>query len=264
MKHLALFPLLAGVLMAEEPKVEILGQSGKLPPPPMAPMFYATAGQPLQLNLRVVAPAGTSVDLYALCRYLTQGLQAPLPKALPLAEQLRFEDSQPKLVTVTIPTPKHLKGPALLRYDLQTTSTERAHIHSYFHVRVSPPAEKAALTQSLKTALGKSGRRLALYGESPRLRQLFESYGIEFHDLGTLRPATFPKDGLTVSEDPPPPRGGKAVHGRLLLFYPAPERPLPGIYQAATPEGRVTVVTLPVWNDSPPSLLFEILCEELL
>jgi hypothetical protein len=261
MKRFFFLPLLVGATLAEVPRVEVIGLAGEPALRPPAPIFYITAGRPLRLNLIVEAPLGSSVDLSASARYLTQGHQAALPKAFPLANQLRFEDTTRQVVAVEIPTPR-LTGPAVMRYDLHTAPPGNAEVPPHFHVRITPPAEQAVLTRSLNAALEKSGRRLAVYGESPRLRRLFEAYGIEFQDLGTLRPSALPKASLTVSEDAPP--RGEAVRGRLVLFHQAPERPLPGIYQQATTEGRVTIVTLPVWTNQPPSLLIEILCEELL
>jgi len=117
---------------------------------------------------------------------------------------------------------------------------------------VAYPREEDGSWKKLFAAIEKEqGLRLALFGESPRLRAFLRSEAVAFHDEGAEAPSNFEKDQLYLAEMTPE-EASKLVNdvpaGHMILFVNE-QSVQAGVYTITSLRGVVTKVTLPLLND---------------
>lgn len=197
--------------------------------------------------LRVGAQAGRTV-VYDLFQMGGSGLAAPLvtrqhAATLPEGrEGIAFAE-------VRVPVPK-VKRPTrmVVQFSLNALPLFQKSASDRAWLTVFPHPLPGEWRDALAAAGDRSGRRLAVFGESSHVRAFFGKHDIAFHDLGSDFPETFPSDAVTVGEVAPDvweTRRPTPGSGRQLIFVEDPFVP-PGVYEFQAPGGALTKVTLPI------------------
>lgn len=203
-----------------------------------APEIAVFGGDEAALRLRVESPGdGVTYDLLQI----GGGLTAPLVSNQKL--KLPAEATRSQAVEVRLPVPE-VKGPTrmLVRFHAAKNASAQAFLD------VFPRPASGQWRDALAKAEKSTDRQLAVFGESPHLREFFAKNDIAFRDLGSDFPENFPPDAIAIGEvttttlerHRPEPGAGRQivfVEDRLVL---------PGIYESRGPEGALTKVTLPI------------------
>jgi hypothetical protein len=248
MKTAALFISLAatGLLHAEEPVViEPLGLAGREHP---APAAAVVGGETVRYDLVVDAAVPGTFSPCADIRQAAKDLMAPLKTNVALGPEISFPTAGRRTVAVEIPIPEVQKG-TLMVVDFKTAPDRPAIAQAGFVV--FPKMKPGAQAEAVEGASKSGGLRLAVFGESVSLREFLKKEGITFEDLGVEFPKEF-RSGLLILGEVT--AGAVETHrpdgraGRAILFVSG-TRLLPGVYEAASPSGSLTKVTLPLMRD---------------
>lgn len=244
--------LLAAGTLWGAPEVRILGVGDGAETPP--PAFHVWGGQALELSLEIVAtdPA-PHLNVRASLHQITSAISAPLASELPVAQELTFDRSLARFEKwkVTPPSVRHVTT-VQLRFDVQAGEGNPWQPAGSARLVIYP----ADLTEQWKKAVAEAesreSGRLAVFGDSVRIKTALRRCGVDFEDLGDTLPSQLDRSLLYLGECTPSDlvelRSREKLPPRLILFVDDPEL-LPGVYWSDHGAGFLAKVTLPIWQD---------------
>ena len=216
----------------------------------LEPPRHVYGDRPVEFAVAVEAPLKTHLQIYGDLFQESGGrLAAPLQRDIPITAELAFDDRTYRVVACRLPALPALRFATTMRLKLRTARdpAEAAAELSLGFV-VYPPEVPGEWKKMLAADLTRGGlRRLAVFGESPGLRDFLRAREVDFEDLGKDWPAGFDTRTLYLGATPAPvpPRFLDFPGTRVVQFTPLADPAVlpPGVYQFA--DGSLWKVTLP-------------------
>lgn len=204
-------------------------------------------GDVAEFTLIVESPTDGKIlltyDLFQIANLLLLSIEKDRP-----AGEIPEKDPRQRL-TVRVPIPK-VDGPTrmMVNFSMNPPAGKLLLGRSTAWLDVFPKPQPGEWEKAISGAQKRTGRRLAVFGESPSLRALLKAESIPFEDLGREVPDTFPKDRILAGEvtvEEWKKFNLAELTGGALVFASGTELP-PGVYRTDFVAHRVTKVTLPV------------------